>query len=208
ADVDGDGRLDIVASTDDGRWQALAISAAGDATPVFADADTPVAGWTLAVLDAVGGPSLVAMPAASGGSPILWRPGRGRFPCVTIAPSGRNASGGRVRSNRSGIGTTVAARADSRWTAMANLRSQSGAGQSLQPLSIGTGGEPQLDFIALTWSDGVLQTELALRPGSLHTIEETERQLSSCPVLFAFDGRHFAFVTDMLGVGGLGTPSR
>src|SRR5262249_29835087 len=61
---------------------------------------------------------------------------------------------------------------------------------------------------ALTWSDGVLQTELALRPGPVHTIEETERQLSSCPVLFAFDGRHFAFVTDLLGVGGIGTPSQ
>src|SRR5262249_11095551 len=35
-----------------------------------------------------------------------------------------------------------------------------------------------------------------------------ERQLSSCPVLFAFDGHHFAFVTDLLGVGGLGTPLR
>ena len=61
-----------------------------------------------------------------------------------------------------------------------------------------------MDFVALTWSDGVLQTEIALEPGRLHRIEETQRQLSSCPVLFAFDGRRYAFVTDVLGVGGVG----
>ena len=44
-------------------------------------------------------------------------------------------------------------------------------------------------------------------PGPSRSIEETQRQLSSCPVLFAFDGRHFAFVTDLLGVGGIGTPT-
>jgi hypothetical protein len=73
-------------------------------------------------------------------------------------------------------------------------------------LSIGTGGRPAIDFVAVTWSDGVFQSELALSPG-LHSSVETERQLSSCPVLFAFDGRHFAFVTDVLGVGGIGTPT-
>ena len=38
----------------------------------------------------------------------------------------------------------------------------------------------------------------------LHRIAETQRQLSSCPVLFAWDGRRFQFVTDVLGVGGIG----
>jgi hypothetical protein len=35
-------------------------------------------------------------------------------------------------------------------------------------------------------------------------IHEIQRQLSSCPVLFAFDGEEFVFVSDLLGVGGMG----
>ena len=87
---------------------------------------------------------------------------------------------------------------------MTAARMQSGPGQSLQPVAIGSSGARQMDFVALTWPDGVLQTEIALEPGRLHRIEETQRQLSSCPVLFAFDGRRYAFVTDVLGVGGVG----
>ncbi|NNJ85427.1 MAG: hypothetical protein HKP13_10940, partial [Gammaproteobacteria bacterium] len=54
------------------------------------------------------------------------------------------------------------------------------------------------------WSDGVLQSELDLAAGQLHRITETQRQLSSCPVLFAWDGEKYAFITDFLGVGGMG----
>jgi tetratricopeptide (TPR) repeat protein len=207
ADVDGDGHLDLVGAGSDGALQALAISPDGGATPLWAAQDRPVAGWTLATLDAAHGPAIVAMPSGSGGAPLVWRPGSGRFPYVTIALTGRDSTSTQIRSNASAIGTTIAARADSRWTAVTSYRSQSGGGQSLQPVAIGTGGQPQIDFVALTWSDGVFQTELALAPGPVHAIAETERQLSSCPVLFAFDGRHFAFVTDLLGVGGLGTPT-
>jgi hypothetical protein len=206
ADIDGDGQLELLGSTVNGRWKAFRLSPAGDSVPE-AEGDVAIAGFALATLDEVGGPSVVAMPADSGGPPIRWRPGPGRYDYVTVALTGQDRNGGRPRSNRSGIGAALSARADSHWTAFAGLRMQSGPGQSLQPLAIGTGGEPQIDFVAITWSDGVFQTELALRPGGIRQIEETERQLSSCPVLFAFDGRHFAFVTDLLGVGGMGTPT-
>jgi Tfp pilus assembly protein PilF len=207
ADVDGDGRLDLVATGSDGRWQAVAISDAGDATPVFAEQGSPVAGWSIVVLDAAHGPSMVAVPREANGAPVVWKPGTGRFQYVAMALSGRDRNSTQLRSNASGIGAQIAARADSHWTALSSYRSQSGAGQSLQPLAVGLGGSPQLDFVAITWPDGVFQSELALAPGSVRRIEETQRQLSSCPVLFAFDGRHFAFVTDLLGVGGIGTPT-
>jgi len=205
ADLDGDGRLDLIGSTADGHLQAISISAEGGAIPLFTEKGPVLAGWTVAVLDPVRGPSIVGVPAAA--APVLWRPGAGRFQFVTVALTGRDPRSNQIRSNASGIGTQIAARSDSRWTALSTYRSQSGPGQSLQPLAIGTGGLSQIDFVAMTWSDGVFQTELALAPGTVRTIAETERQLSSCPVLFGFDGRHFAFVTDLLGVGGLGTPT-
>jgi tetratricopeptide (TPR) repeat protein len=206
ADVDGDGHLDLIGTGSDGRVRALAIPESGDAQPLFTTDAQPVAGWSLAILDAASGPSIVAMPSAGGAAPVVWRPGAGRFPFTTLTLSGRDRTSIQLRSNVSGIGAQVAARADSRWTVPNTYRQQSGFGQSLQPLAIGTGGLPQLDFVSITWSDGVFQTELALPPGS-RRVEETQRQLSSCPVLFAFDGRHFAFVTDLLGVGGMGTPT-
>ncbi|HEY2906405.1 MAG TPA: FG-GAP-like repeat-containing protein [Vicinamibacterales bacterium] len=207
ADVDGDGRLDLIGTGSDGRWQAVAISDGGGATPLFVEEGPPVAGWALAMLDPAKGPSIVAVPADANTAPLIWQPGAGRFPYVSVSLSGRDRTSTHIRSNVSGIGTEVLARAASRWTALSTYREQSGIGQSLQPLAFGTGGAPQLDFLSITWSDGVFQTELGLAPGTLRRIDEVQRQLSSCPVLFAFDGRHFAFVTDILGVGGMGTPT-
>ncbi|HMF95976.1 MAG TPA: FG-GAP-like repeat-containing protein, partial [Vicinamibacterales bacterium] len=207
ADVDGDGRLDLIGTGTDGHWQALAITDGGDATPLFLDNGPAVAGWSLVWLDATRGPSVVAMPAGGDAAPLISRPGPGRFPFVTVMLSGRDSSSAQIRSNVSGIGAQIAARAGSRWTVVNTYRQQSGFGQSLQPLAFGTAGAPQIDFVSITWSDGVFQTELALQPGGPRRIDETQRQLSSCPVLFAFDGSHFAFVTDLLGVGGIGTPT-
>ena len=58
--------------------------------------------------------------------------------------------------------------------------------------------------MALEWSDGVSQTELDLAAGERHVIRETQRQLASCPVLFAWDGEKFGFVSDVLGGAALG----
>jgi hypothetical protein len=109
-----------------------------------------------------------------------------------------------MRSNASGIGTRLALRSGRQWILTDTFRHHSAPGQSLQPVVTGLNGATRLDFVALTWSDGVFQTELGLETGRIHRIAETQRQLSSCPVLFAWDGRQHAFVSDLLGVGGLG----
>jgi hypothetical protein len=54
------------------------------------------------------------------------------------------------------------------------------------------------------WTDGVSQSELDLAAGQTHQISETQRQLSSCPVLFAWDGQRHRFVSDVLAVAGIG----
>ncbi len=208
ADVDGDGHVDLVGTTTDGQWAAVAIAKDEVASPLFMPSGPTMAGWAIVVLEAERGPAVVAMPADSNSGPLLWRPGPGRFRFVTISLTGRDPRSRQIRSNTSGIGTKLVARTGSRWTALDTYRPQSGTGQSQQPVAIGTGGAPQVDFVALTWSDGVFQSEVGLAPGPVLTIAETQRQLSSCPVLFAFDGTHFAFVTDLLGVGGIGTPTR
>lgn len=182
ADTDGDGALELIGTAP-------------------GDADTAL-GWAIAHLDPALGPSVIGID--DDGAPVVWRPGPGRSRYLGLRLSGRDPASDQRRSNVSGLGARVAVRAASRWTAFETLRAESGPGQSLQPISIGLGGAPRADFVAITWSDGVFQTELALEAGRLHHIGETQRQLSSCPVLFAWDGSRFRFVTDVLGVGGIG----
>ena len=201
ADTNGDGALELITTW--GRsWAAFDVSAesTAQAVPAF-DAGVAVNGWTVAYLDAAHGPSVIG---ASLDGLTEWRPGPGRHAFVTIGVTGRDSKSDQLRSNVSGLGTRLAVRAQSRWTAYDTARPQSGPGQSLQPVAVGLADAPRADFVSLTWPDGVLQTEVALDRGRLHVIEETQRQLSSCPVLFAFNGTSMAFVTDILGVGGIG----
>ena len=202
-DFDGDGQVELLvwneqgvelfAFAGDGQlqllWrQTLKLHAL---TPVFRD---PAAG-----------PDLLVLADDEGALKLgRWRAGSGRFPFVAIAPTGVAVGADGTRSNASGIGTQLRLRSGRQWSILEALDRDSAPGQSLQPLMIGLGGRSQLDFVELGWSDGVMQTELGLSAGQLHRIEETQRQLASCPVLFAWNGKRFEFVSDLLGVGGIG----
>lgn len=161
-----------------------------------------IVAWTSIVLDSEEGAALIALPAD--GAPIIWHPGPGRFNFAALQFTGKDDAVNETRSNVSGIGVHAEIRIDSMWTVIDTLRNNSGPGQSLQPIAVGLGGHKQIDFVAMDWSDGVLQTEIDLVAGELHTIQEIQRQKSSCPVLFAWDGEKYVFVSDLLGVGGLG----
>ena len=215
ADTNGDGALDLLTSRGE-DWAAFDVPAdvtrtasaasaastalAASATAAF-DGGLAVRGWTVATLDAAHGPAVIG---AGPDGLVTWLPGPGRHPYVTLAVTGRDSTSDQLRSNVSGVGTRLVVRTGSRWTAFDTAGGHAGPGQSLQPVAVGLGGASQADFVSLVWPDGVLQTEMALAGGQLHTIAETQRQLSSCPVLFAFNGTEMAFVTDILGVGGIG----
>jgi len=150
----------------------------------------------------VDGPSIVAFSNQKGLFEI--GPGGGRFPFMNLTLSGKESQGESMRSNRSGIGTSLRVRFGDRWASITSFRSDSGPGQGLQPLSIGLAGAQQADFVEIDWSDGVFQSEIALEANQPHHVTETQRQLSSCPLLFAWDGDGYEFVSDVLGVGGIG----
>ncbi|MGD8690281.1 MAG: FG-GAP-like repeat-containing protein, partial [Gammaproteobacteria bacterium] len=203
ADVDGDGRADLVLRNSAGVV-VLRIDDDGRASEGFVSRGG-VAAALLLNRNPAHGPALVGV-MAGGGAPqlALWPPGPGRFEFTRVRLSGKSSRADSIRSNASGIGVHVAARNDSHWTLTDTWDHNSAAGQSLQPLALGLGGHGAIDFVALDWPDGVLQTETGLSPGSDNRISEIQRQLSSCPILFAWDGDGYRFVTDMLGVGGLG----
>jgi len=54
------------------------------------------------------------------------------------------------------------------------------------PLAVGLKGARRADSVSIDWSDSVFQSELDVSTDRLQQISETQRQPSSCPVLFAW----------------------
>ncbi|MCA9294866.1 MAG: VCBS repeat-containing protein, partial [Phycisphaerales bacterium] len=223
-DLDADGRVELYGLTADGilRWSCddgttwtqsegpALIVRPGELPSMLVPVDTDGDGVMEArsdgqyvVLDAVRGPARVF---ASQEEPrwMIEHPGSGRHAFLAMSFSGREDAGQSMRSNASGIGTLFDVRIDRQWVAASTLRQGTGPGQSLQPVVIGLNGHDRADFISIDWSDGVFQSEVNLAAGVRHDIVEEQRQLSSCPVLFAWNGTKYEFVTDLLGVGGIG----
>ncbi len=196
ADVDGDGQLELAISQADGICVVDTLTGAVQQRLT----ETPSC-WRLVNLTADTGPSMLSYGIDG---PQLALPGPGRFKFLRVSLTGKEDQADQMRSNRSGIGVDAAARLGARWTAFRTLRSDSGVGQCLQPVALGLAGRSGIDFVRLTWPDGVFQTESGLTPGTFHRIAETQRQVASCPVVFAWNGQRFEFITDVLGGGGLG----
>ena len=195
-DFDGDGRSDLFVAKRDG----FAVIDPRTMT-VLAEMQIEDLNFALPVYgDPKSGPSVIA---ASSTGVEVFPAGTGRYEFLAISPSGKT-SADQMRSNASGIGTYIKLRADTRWSVASSFSYHSGASQSLIPVMFGSGGADEADYAELLWSDGVTQSEIALVFGELHEIEEIQRQLASCPVVFVWDGEKYEFVSDVLGVAALG----
>src|SRR5262249_13241989 len=62
----------------------------------------------------------------------------------------------------------------------------------------------EADVVRLRWPDITWQAELNIAARELAHMEQINRKDTSCPVLFAWNGQRFGFVTDFLGAGSLG----
>jgi hypothetical protein len=77
---------------------------------------------------------------------------------------------------------------------------------AMPPLRIhaGLGDNDKVEWLRIRWPDGVLQAEIDVAADRVARIEELPRKVSSCPILFAWDGEYFQFISDFGGKGGLG----
>jgi Flp pilus assembly protein TadD len=123
---------------------------------------------------------------------------------LQVMPTGVRSRDNRTRSPASGYGVKLVTRAGRYEQTRLHSGLHGGVCQSLAPVVLGLGGARQVDYLSLAWPDGVAQVETALAAGQLHRIPEMQRKISSCPVLFTWNGNRFEFITDFAGVGGLG----
>lgn len=105
-----------------------------------------------------------------------------------------------LKTNPSGFGTHVELRAGD------FMVSRYVGGPAVE---LGLGGRRQVDTVRLVWTNGVVdnQIEVALTPPVM-TIAEKNVATGSCPFLYAWDGRGYRFVTDILGNSPVGLSYR
>jgi hypothetical protein len=155
-------------------------------------------------VDLDGDGMLELLVARAGARPQLWR---------ADAPAGRHwleliprlaGEGNALRGDPAAIGLQAELKT-SLHAQVARVRTSTGyLGNPPPRLHFGLGPHGQADYVRLTWPDGVLQSELEVVADQTWRVAKVERKPSSCPVLFSWNGKRFAYVTDCLGGGGLG----
>jgi tetratricopeptide (TPR) repeat protein len=74
------------------------------------------------------------------------------------------------------------------------------------PLVFGLGPRAAVDTVRITWPNGMIQNQPD-ETARVAVIKEAPRMSGSCPMVFAWNGREFQFISDVLGVAPLGASS-
>ena len=171
------------------------------ATPVGEQHATATAGGSVAA-DLDGDGTLEVLVVRTGSKPELWRtqPPAGRH-WLRILPERKAEAGGGIDPTAAGLQVEVKTGRH-----LQLRRVQTSAGYLSSPPLVAHFGMPtgNADYVRLLWADSVLQSELEIPGDGTWIAHKIARKPSSCPIIFTWNGEKFAFVTDFLGVGGIG----
>ncbi len=69
---------------------------------------------------------------------------------------------------------------------------------------VGLGQADHVDVVRMLWPTGVPQDEIDVAVGKPLALKELDRRGSSCPVLFAWNGKSYQFISDVIGAAVVG----
>ena len=109
-----------------------------------------------------------------------------------------------LNDNKSAFGTKVtvfSGEMQQKW----ELAGSSGyLAQGPSEIIAGLGQETHADVVRLLWPTGVYQDEIDLAANEPHELLEIDRRGSSCPVLFAWNGKSYEMISDVIGAAVFG----
>jgi hypothetical protein len=138
-----------------------------------------------------------------------WLSNPGRLDLVGLSPSGQLLAFEKAgpaprwlevrllgyKSNAQGIGSLVEIKAGNYYNKVVVTGS---------PLRIFAGDLSRVDVVRVTWPNAVIQNWIDVATDKPIDVRESERLATSCPLLYAWNGQRYVFVTDVLGMAPLG----
>ncbi len=109
-----------------------------------------------------------------------------------------------VADNKSGIGAKVEVFADGVWQKFEITGASGYLSQGAQQLLAGIGRAEHADMVRILWPTGVPQDETEVSTKGPFKVTELDRRGSSCPTLFAWNGKKYEFVSDVIGAAVIG----
>ena len=188
ADLDNNGALDLIASSQSGSHVWLASQSQQlEALPTLPDAQV------FAAVDR-NGDGRLDLAAIAMGRPawLMGGGGTAAYHWKTIRPRGQ-ATAGDQRINSFGVGGEISVRAG------LTVQTQVMTGT---PVHFGLGTRTGIDVARIVWPNGIAQAEFGT--GVDDVIVAEQRLKGSCPWVFAWNGTHMNFVTDFLWRSPLG----
>jgi tetratricopeptide (TPR) repeat protein len=194
ADYDNDGSLDVIEL--DQEWLRVRRNAGIDkgfvpATSNLQGSDTRA----FACGDLNGDGAVDVLTIGSKGSLTALRNEGASKNYVALNLTGRS-------SNRSGIATKAEIRSGSLSQKLESYASSPMPAPA--SMIFGLGYRTEVDALKLTWPAGIVQSELAVKTSTAENVEELDRKGTSCPILYAWNGSEYSFVTDFLGGSAIG----
>jgi Tfp pilus assembly protein PilF len=204
-DIDNDGWIDLAAVVETARGIELrTLRNKGDGTfedvtaKLGLDKPLPPTARSVVALDGDGDGDADLLVSTLDGAPILLRnDGGDKNHSVLITLQG-NAD------NKTAIGTKVEVYAGGLWQKWEVPGASGYLGQGAGSVLAGLGDWSQPVIVRLLWPTGVPQDELNIASKGEADVKELDRRGSSCPVVFAWNGTKYEFITDTIGAAVIG----
>ncbi len=186
-DANGDSYSDFLLPDAQGGWHLIADRGGKfHPEPITVPPSQPLASLTPAWLTSPGQLDLFGVTRA--GHLVAWQKAGPPEHWMVVRMDG-------YKSNKEGIGSILEFKAGNFYKKVEVTNG---------PVRVFTGNLAKLDVVRATWPNQIIQNHINVATNQTISMRESERMASSCPLLYAWNGKQFVFVTDVLGIGPLG----